>query len=153
MAPVWFQVRLPLSPVIKSLSGYCRKYCQILPGTRSWAGCGHPRSCTRTSESGRSPPGPPSGSTRCPAPGRTRVLENGLLKLSAKRESTNFSKKWTIDVQMTHLHLFIQSILAIPSMEHLLNKEHKMQNKALKSILSPNNMPCRSYCQALSPNT
>ena len=35
---------------------------------------------------------------------------------------------------------------AIPSMQRLLNKEYKKQQQALKSLLSPTNYACRSYC-------
>ena len=38
------------------------------------------------------------------------------------------------------------AVSAIPSMQHLLNKEHKKQNKALKSLCHQQTMPCRSYC-------
>ena len=73
-APVWSQARLPLSPVrhifVVHISSLIGKNLQSLPGTLSWAGCGHLHSYTLTSESGHSPPGPPSGSTQCPAPGR-----------------------------------------------------------------------------------
>ena len=37
-------------------------------------------------------------------------------------------------------------ISAIPSMQRLLNKEYNKQRNALKSILSPTNYACRSYC-------
>ena len=38
------------------------------------------------------------------------------------------------------------AVSAIPSMQLLLNKEHRKQIKALKSLVSPTNYACRSYC-------